>query len=179
MTYWTLVLIIQLLCAVLLVASLLQLPGNWGIVAVLAIWAATSGFQRGPGWTIVLVCVVIALLGEILEAVSGAAAVGRRQASRRAMLLSVILSLIGGLLCSLLIPIPVVGGLIGAIGGAAGGAFAGAWLGEAWVGSPSQRRNEIGRAAVKGRLAGMAARILAGVLIFLTQLMSFLQASPH
>ncbi len=163
----------QLICIAALIASLLQLPGNWVMVLALSLWAAFADSGSGPGWTIVIACATIALVGEVLEALAGAAAVSRRGASRRAMLLSVLLSMVGGLVGSLLIPIPIVGGLIGAVGGAAGGAFAGAWLGEAMVGSSHERRTEIGQAAMKGRLAGIAARMAAGIAIFLLQLISF------
>jgi hypothetical protein len=67
----------------------------------------------------------------------------------------------------------VVGSVIGAILGAAAGAFGGAWLGEAWIGTEMTRRNEIGTAAMSGRLFGMLAKFAIGTAIFAIQLISF------
>ncbi|MEJ7591506.1 MAG: hypothetical protein WKF77_08145 [Planctomycetaceae bacterium] len=76
-------------------------------------------------------------------------------------------------LSAFVVPIPIVGSVIGAILGAAIGAFAGAWLGEAWKGTVPALRNEIGTAAMSGRLLGMLAKGVVGVAIFVVQLVSF------
>ena len=127
----------------------------------------------GPGWWIVVATALLALLGEVLETLLGSAAASRKGATRRAMLLSLLASMVGSLLGTALLPIPVLGTIIGAIAGAAGGAFAGAWLGEAWAGTDREKRVEIGAAAMKGRLIGMAAKLGVGLLIFGLQLLSF------
>ena len=82
------------------------------------------------------------------------------------MLLSFSLSIAGSVGGAFLIPIPVIGSAIGAVGGAAGGAFVGAWLGEAWIGSDNRKRNEVGAAAMTGRMMGMLAKLSIGVAIF-------------
>ncbi len=61
---------------------------------------------------------------------------------------------------------------IGAVAGAAIGAFGGAWLGEAWAGTAKEDRNQIGKAALVGRLLGMSIKITIGAAIFVVQLVS-------
>jgi hypothetical protein len=143
------------------------------MVLALAGWVWLSGGVSGPGWWAVCAAGVLAVLGEVLETVLGSAAASRRGATRRAMLLSLLLSMVGSLVGSVLLPIPFVGGVIGAILGAAGGAFAGAWLGEAWAGTEPEQRAQIGAAAMKGRLIGMAAKLAVGLVIFCLQAVLF------
>ena len=171
--WWIAFAVVQLLQMLGLAASMIMLPGNWLMVCVLACWAWLSSSPSGPGWWIVVAAALLALLGEVLETLLGSAAASRKGATRRAMLLSLLASMVGSLLSTALLPIPVLGTIIGAIAGAAGGAFAGAWLGEAWAGTDREKRVEIGAAAMKGRLIGMAAKLGVGLLIFGLQLLSF------
>ena len=80
------------------------------------------------------------------------------------------------MICSItgafIIPVPVIGNALGAVLGAAAGAYGGAWLGEAWTGADVRKRNEIGRAAMTGRMAGMLAKLAVGAAIFVFQLVS-------
>lgn len=174
MWWWLAFVLLQLLQMLGLSASLVMLPGNWLMVLALAGWVWFAGGVSGPGWWAVVIAGVLAVLGEVLETLLGSAAASRRGATRRAMLLSVLFSMVGSVVGSVLLPIPVVGGVIGAILGAAGGAFWGAWLGEAWAGKGHEQRAQIGAAAMKGRLVGMAAKLGVGLLIFCLQLVLFL-----
>ncbi|MFN5624986.1 MAG: DUF456 domain-containing protein [Planctomyces sp.] len=173
LSWWLSFAVLQLLQMLGLAASLVMLPGNWLMVLALAGWVWLSGGVSGPGWWAVCAAGVLAVLGEVLETVLGSAAASRRGATRRAMLLSLLLSMVGSLVGSVLLPIPFVGGVVGAILGAAGGAFAGAWLGEAWAGTEPEQRAQIGAAAMKGRLIGMAAKLAVGLVIFCLQAVLF------
>lgn len=172
--YWGLFTLIQVLNLCSLAAGLLMLPGNWFMVLTLAVFVGCTRFEHGPGWIVLALCVLLAGIGEVLETLLGSAAAAKKGASRRAMLLSLAASFAGGLLGTVLVPIPFIGSIVGAIVGAAAGAFAGAWVGELWIGTEPARRREIGTAAMKGRLTGMAAKLLIGGLIFALQLGSFL-----
>lgn len=175
-SFWAIAGLLILSNATAVVLNLFMLPGNWLMVLTVTLYATFSNYGRGPGWGIVAVSVSLALLGEILETVMGSAKAAKRGASRRAMLLSLVVSMAGSFLGTFLIPIPIAGTLIGAIAGAAGGAFLGAWLGEAWKGTSMERRTAIGTAAASGRMIGMAAKLLVGVVIFAVQLVAmFLQ----
>ena len=172
--YWGLFTLIQVLNLCSLAAGLLMLPGNWFMVLTLALFVGCTHFEHGPGWTVVALSVLLAGIGEVLETLLGSAAAAKKGASRRAILLSLAASIAGGLLGTAILPIPFIGSILGAVAGAAAGAFAGAWVGEAWSGTDPARRKEIGTAAMKGRLTGMAAKLLIGMMIFFLQLASFL-----
>lgn len=173
MSYWLFVGLLIALNIVSLVSNLFLLPGNWFMTGLLCLFLLLSDFGHGPTWMIVVVCVVLAGLGELLEFAMGSAAAGKKGASRRAMLISMGLSFVCSIVGTFVLPIPIVGSVIGAILGAAIGAFAGAWLGEAWKGTDPTLRTEIGNAAMVGRLLGMLAKGVVGVAIFAVQLVSF------
>lgn len=173
MSYWLWVSFLIVLNSAFLVSNLFLLPGNWFMTGMLGIFLLVSDFGRGPTWMVVGICVVLAGLGELLEFAMGSAKASRKGASRRAMLISMGLSFVCSIAGTFVVPIPIVGGVIGAILGAAIGAFAGAWLGEAWKGTEPLLRAEIGNAAMIGRLLGMFAKGIVGVVIFVVQLVSF------
>jgi len=173
MNYWLCVSLLIALNSVALLSHLFLLPGNWFMTGMLCIFLLASDFGHGPTWMVVVICVALAGLGEVLELVMGSAKAAKKGASRRAMLISMGMSFVCSIAGTFLIPIPIVGSVIGAILGAAIGAFAGAWLGEAWKGTESAIRTEIGTAAMSGRLMGMLAKGILGVMIFVVQLVSF------
>ena len=152
--------------------NLLLLPGNWLMVGASVVWVLAADFDRGPTWTIVVVSLALAIVGELFESFLGSAQAARKGASRRAMLLSLVLSFAGSIAGTFLIPIPVVGSVLGAILGAAVGAFSGAWLGEAWIGTEMAKRSEIGSAAMSGRLWGMLVKFSIGAAICAVQVIS-------
>ncbi|MBL8815705.1 MAG: DUF456 domain-containing protein [Planctomyces sp.] len=170
--YWTAATLLVLVngCAVL--ANLLMLPGNWVMVGSLTLFVLGTDAGVGPTWTTVLIVAGLAAFGEVLEMVTGSAKASKKGASRRAMLLSFGLSIAGSIGGAFLVPIPFVGSAIGAVSGAALGAFWGAWLGEAWKGTDTTKRNEIGTAAMVGRILGMFAKLIVGISIFVFQCIS-------
>lgn len=170
--YWLAVLILVLVNACCVAANLLMLPGNWIMLGALCVFVIFQGTAAGPDWTTVLVVLGMAVAGEVLETVTGAARAAKTGASRRAMLMSLLLSMAGALAGALVIPIPVVGSAVGAIAGAASGAFAGAWLGETWKGTVHEKRTEISTAAMTGRMIGMVAKFSIGIAIFAFQVIS-------
>lgn len=177
MGYWIGAVTLVILNAAFVFTNVLMLPGNWLMVASLSIFllsvgSATGPDAIGPDWTTLLIVIVLAVLGEIVENVWGAAKASALGGSRRAAVLSLVLSMIGSIAGAFMIPIPIVGNAVGAILGAAGGAFVGAWLGEAWKGKSTAERTEIGAAALTGRMLGMAAKLGVGVAIFVVQLIS-------
>ncbi len=172
MYYWFAATFLITANAACVAANMLMLPGNWIMVGTLCLFLLTAGTTTGPDWTTLIVVVVLAVLGEIIEMFSGTAKASKKGASRRAMVLSLVLSMAGSIAGAFVIPVPVVGTAIGAIAGAAVGAFAGAWMGEAWKGTELTRRTEIGTAAMSGRMIGMLAKLSIGAAIFVFQLIS-------
>jgi hypothetical protein len=136
------------------------LPGTWLMILVAALleWWQPGHFMFS--WTVLLVAAGLALLGEVLEFVLGAA--GSRQAggSKRAAALAIVGSLIGAVAGTAL-PAPIVGTLIGACLGA----FAGSLLGDLWAGRPLFRSFEAGWGAAVGRFWGTMAKLVIGAMI--------------
>lgn len=175
MWYWVAAGILLILNACSVLANLLMLPGNWIMVGCLGLFVLALPFDRGPQWPSIAVVAVMAGLGEVIEMFTGSAQAAKKGASRRAILLSFALSIVGSIAGAFLLPIPLIGSAAGAIAGAAAGAFGGAWLGEAWIGSATKKRNEVGTAAMTGRMIGMLAKLSVGVAIFVYQVFVLMQ----
>lgn len=172
MWYWTAAVILVVFNGCSVLANLVMLPGNWMMLAGLIVFVVVTPGSRGPDGMSIVVVAAMVIIAEVIEMVSGSARAARRGASRRAVVLSLVLSIVGSIAGAFLIPIPVIGSAIGAVAGAAAGAFGGAWLGEAWSGSDSAKRSEIGRAAMSGRMIGLLAKVSIGVAIFVFQIVS-------
>jgi uncharacterized protein len=111
-------------------------------------------------WTVLFVAAGLAMLGEVLEFVLGAAGSRHAGGSKRAAALAIIGSLIGGIAGTAL-PVPLLGTLIGACLGA----FAGSLLGDLWAGRPLFRSFEAGWGAAVGRFWGTVSKLAVGAII--------------
>lgn len=154
------------------IATLFTLPGTWIIVglAALAAWflPEADGRSLGVGWWEVAVLAALAVVGEIVELLGGAAGAQQAGASRRSMALALVGASAGSLLGALIgIPIPLVGPLLAALAGGGAGAFAGAYVGEAWKGRRHDDRLLVGRVAFVGRLVGTAGKLGIGLVMVL------------
>ncbi len=146
------------------------LPGTWlligfaGFIEVLGrFWPAFACLS--PGLGMLVFGGVLALGGEILETLAGAAGSRAGGGSRRGMVGAILGGLIGGLLLTGLIPIPLLGTLIGAIIGT----FAGAGIAEL-SGPESAGLGHGLRAALwatLGRLAGTFGKTMVAVALWL------------
>jgi uncharacterized protein YqgC (DUF456 family) len=150
--------------------TLVMLPGNWGILlfAALFAWLVPGTPEAHLPWSTVGVLLVLAVLGEILEALASAAGAAKRGASRRGMTLSLVGAVLGsiaGVVLGLPIPVPVVSSAIAAVAGGAMGAFVGAALGERWKGRSTDHQLQVGRAALFGRLWGTLAKLVIGIVM--------------
>lgn len=147
--------------------TLFGLPGNWilvGSAAAFAYFFPVEG-AHGLSWTLVAVLAGLALLGEILEFIAGAAGVARG-GSKRGAFLAVIGSFIGSLVGAVVgIPIPVIGSFVAILIFSSIGAMAGAIAGEMWKGKDSYQTLKIGEAAFWGRLFGSLSKIIVGSII--------------
>jgi uncharacterized protein YqgC (DUF456 family) len=150
--------------------NLFALPGNWVVVALTAlfVWLVPTRNSQSPAmsWTVVIVIIVLAVVGEMLEFLAGAAGAAKHGASRRSVILSVLGAIVGS--CSGVtvgLPLPLVGSVIGAVIGGAIGAFAGAYLGETWKGRDADVSVRVAQGAFAGRLWGTAAKLAVGAVI--------------
>jgi uncharacterized protein len=160
---FALLLVVVLLACWLL--TLLSLPGNWLMVMVTAIYAffMPCDSRAGIGWPVVVAILIMAILGEVVELVSGAAGTAKAGGTRRGAVFALGGSLLGSILGVFVgLPIPVVGPIFAALLFAGLGAMAGAIFGEFSVGKDLTTSWQIGKAAFGGRLIGSLAKILLG-----------------
>ena len=163
---WAILLVVA--CCASWVAVLFTLPGNWGIAALAALFTVLLGIEdgRGIGWVTVIVLLVLAAVGELVEFVAGAAGAAKQGASRRAMMLALIGTVAGSLAGAIIgVPIPILGPIIGAVGGGAFGAFVGGYLGETWKGRSQPESLAVGKGALIGRLLGTFGKLLVGAVM--------------
>ncbi len=166
---FALLLIVVLLAGWLL--TLLGMPGNWLMVVATAIYAFLTSAQShaAVGWKVVVLLVVLAALGEVIELMAGATGAARAGGSRRAAILA-LLGSIGGAMFGIVAGLPVVpilfaGPIIAALLFAGLGAMAGAILGEIWAGRNLDASWQVGRAAFWGRLLGTLGKLLIGAVM--------------
>jgi uncharacterized protein YqgC (DUF456 family) len=137
------------------------------LVAALLEWWQPGQFMLS--WTVLGVAAGLALLGEVLEFVLGAAGSRHAGGSERAAALAIVGSLVGGIIGTTL-PVPVVGTLIGACRGA----FAGSLIGDLWAGRPLFPSFEAGWGAAVGRFWGTMTKLAVGaVMVVILALAAF------
>jgi len=141
------------------------LPGNWGLLALagaLAYFVPNSMLIDIETPTMVALF-GIAIVGEIVELIAGAAGAKQLGGSRRASALAVLGSVVGAIAGIFVgVPIPVVGSLIGALMFGGLGAFGGAVIGERWAGKEWDVSIRIGWGALWGKLLGTVLKTICG-----------------
>jgi uncharacterized protein YqgC (DUF456 family) len=166
--YYLWAVLLLLACSVAWLSSLITLPGNWfiaGFVALFA-WLVPREETRGIGWNTVAVLLAVAIAGEVIEFVAGAAGAAKQGGSKRGVALAMVGAVVGSIVgITVGLPIPVLGPFIGALFGGAVGAFAGAYLGEAWKGRGHDERIAVGRGAFTGRVWGTAGKLVVGAVM--------------
>jgi uncharacterized protein YqgC (DUF456 family) len=163
---WALLLVAGSILAWLL--NLVALPGNWIVVGLAALfaWLLPVQAEQGMSWTTVVVLLGLAVLGEVIEFVAGAAGAAKQGASRRAIALSIVGAVMGSLVgLGIGTSIPIIGSLVMAVLGGAAGAFAGAYVGEVWKGRAEQERMAAGRGAFFGRIWGTVGKLAVGAVM--------------
>jgi len=155
-------------CALAWAFNWIGLPGNWLAIACMAgyAWLGPEEGRAAIGMPVLVGAFLLALLGEVVEFVAGAAGASRAGASRRATLFSIFGSMGGALLGALIgLPVPVLGPILAAILFGGFGAMGGAVYAEWTDGRPWRETWEIGWAAFLGRTFGTLGKSLFGLLI--------------
>ena len=149
--------LVNLLCWV---GILFGLPGTWLMVLfpVLLKWWQPDRFL--VSWTVLGAAVGLAVLGEIVVFVLGAAGSRRTGGSARGAVLAIVGSIIGGIMGTAL-PVPIVGTMLGACLGA----FVGALIGDLWAGRTMFQSFAAGRGAAIGQFWGTVAKLVIGALM--------------
>jgi uncharacterized protein YqgC (DUF456 family) len=151
-----LLLILIAVAGVLLAA--LQLPGTWLLLAAAVGYDWYYSWQR-IGWKWLLALAAVAVVAEVTDSLASLIAARRAGASRRAA----VGALLGGFAGMILLSVPVP--LIGTIVGGLIGCFLGALLAELTVRDDLRAGARVGVFATLGRLAGMASKIAAALVI--------------
>ncbi len=152
------------------ISTLFTLPGNWFMLGFTVLYAYLLPSDLHPriSWTVVWVALGLAVLGEIVEFLAGAAGAAQLGGSRRGVVAAILGAIVGSLTGAAIgLPVPVVGPLIGALVGGSVGAYLGAYLGEMGTGIPHTQRMAIGRGAFIGRLLGTAGKLIIGVMMLI------------
>ena len=140
--------------------NLIGLPGLWVMVASTLGYAWLTGWKY-VGWPALIAVLVLALLAEAVEFISGSAGAKKAGGSKRGMIGGIVGGVLGAIFLSV-IPIPGVAQLVGAIIGT----FAGVAAVELLVGKRVDKSIEIAGAAAKGRFWGTIFKTLIGVVLF-------------
>ncbi|NDG26952.1 MAG: DUF456 domain-containing protein, partial [Proteobacteria bacterium] len=150
--------------------TLMALPGNWLILVITFLFSMHFPVASSShiGWGVLIAMGFLAILGEVLEFLLGAASLtrgGSKRGAFAALVGSIVGSVAGGALLSI---IPVLGTAVGLVLGAALGAMGGAVLGERSLGRELSESFRLGKVAFWGRLLGSVAKIvIAGLLVTL------------
>lgn len=145
-----------------------------GLFGNVLIWCAVASawFLSGQEYfslTVVLILAGLVVLGEVLEMVSSAYGAKRYGGGKGAMLAALVGCLVGAVLGTA-IPLPILGNLIGAcVGG-----FVGAFSYEFLVQQRSrQDAMQVGVGATLGKLGGIFAKMIVGVVMVIIMAFTF------
>ncbi len=157
--YWVLAFAVSILGLFGPALTLIGLPGTWFIIALalLAQWAAHDTFN----WWTLGVCLVLAIVGEIVEFAAGA--VGTRQGGgTRSAGVGALIGGVVGAIAGAAFP-PVIGAIIWGVVGAGVGAI----IGEFSTGNRHWRSHmTIGSAAATGKAVGTVIKTAIAILIY-------------
>jgi len=147
-------------------------PGNWIMVLIGGIyyWLMPSDSPYAFGLLVLIFVLFLALMGEILEFLTGVIGTKKAGGSKKGMWCSVIGSFIGSLGGIFIgVPIPIIGSLIAALLLSGFGALLGACLGERWDGKSFDEAWRVGLASFVGRILGSGFKLFCGfvALIFI------------
>ena len=158
-----------LFCLLILVISLglnaSGAPGNWIMLGIASFysWLMPNESPYDFGLIVIVMVLLLATIGEVLEFFTGAISTKKAGGTRRGMWFSVIGSIIGSVAGIFVgIPIPVVGSLIAALLFSGVGALLGAYYGEKVEGKSSKDAWKVGVSSFTGRILGSLFKIICG-----------------
>lgn len=160
MIYLWLTLLI-LINAFWVVLVLLGLPGSWLMVITTILFAL---WQKNIfGIYTIIVAVVLAFLGEVLEFFAGAGGAKAAGGGGKAMAAAIAGAIIGAFIGTVVIPVPIFGTLIGSALGAAVAVL----TVERKAGKELKASLKMATGAGLGQFIGLGAKFVAGVIIWL------------
>ena len=161
--------VFTLIAAGCALSTLLGLPGIWlmialaGVIDVLDVMIFDQ--EISFGWISLVIALLLAIVGEILEFIAGAAGAKAGGANRRGIVGALIGGFLGGIVGTFVIPIP----LIGTFAGAAIGAGLGAFVGEiSKPGATLTGSLKPAGGAAAGRVAGTLSKTIIAAITWIT-----------
>jgi len=153
-----------------LLLVVIGLPGTWVLLALAVgveladVWVLPAGADVTFGWGLLAGCLALAVVGETIEALSGAAGTRYGGGTRRGMVGAFVGGILGAVFFTPLFPIPVLGALLGGMLGA----FVGAFVGEATAIERRGQRHNMRAAlgAAVGKLGGTVAKLAVGIVMW-------------
>lgn len=142
--------------------TLVALPGTW--IILLAAVVLELVWPQLYSWPILAVGLLICILAEVAEFLSGAAGAAATKASQRAVWAAIAGGLVGAIAGTILIPVPILGTILG---GALGAGIAAA-LAEKTLKQELRRSRSlyhVGRGAAIGRLSSTVIKSLFALLL--------------
>jgi len=171
---WLYYAILALLLIGGLILNVLTLPGNWLILLATFLYGWLTNWVYAGAITMI-VLLVLASIGELVEFLAAGRAASRIGGSRWGSVGAIVGGIVGGILLTGLIPIPIVGTLVGVLVGT----FLGATFGEWIAGKEVPHMVAIGTAATKGRLYGTLLKLAFGLVVFIWALGAALPVWGH
>jgi len=150
-----------------LISLIFGLPGNFVILGASMLYGWYGGFQEITV-KIIIILIVLALAGELIEFLLGILGSKKYESSNRAIVGSIIFGIIGAVLGA-----PFFFG-IGAVVGAFAGAFAGAIIVELSQGKKMDEALKSGWGAFIGRVAGTISKGAFGIAMIAITVVSVL-----
>ncbi len=146
----------------------MQLPGTWLILVVTSLFAwwrydSADVLMTEISMTTLIILLALAIIGEIIETMAGAAGARRAGGSRTGALLAIVGGVIGAIVGTGVIPVPVVGTVIGAcVGGGIG-----AMSGDLMRGRSIREAGAAGKGAAVGKFWGTIGKVGVSGLMWL------------
>ena len=152
-------------------------PGNWIMLVIVVAYASliSSDAPYGIGVIVIILVLVFAIFGEVLEFITGAISTRKAGGSKRGMWFSVFGSVVGSFAGIFIgVPIPIIGSLIAALLFSGAGALLGAYYGERVEGKSSREAWKIGISSFVGRVLGSIFKILCGLIALICMVIAML-----
>lgn len=165
--YYLLAVLMLLAAGSCWLTNLFGIPGNWLLLVVVGLFAwLVDGGDRGVGLKTMAVLLALAVVGEVVEFVAGAAGAAKQGASRKAKVMAVVGAMIGSIAGAMMgMPVPLIGSMAAAVLGGAAGAFVGAYWGEQQSERGHSASLAVGKGAFIGRLWGTAGKLIVGAIM--------------
>ena len=161
--FWALLFILVLVISLGLNAS--GAPGNWIMLGLASFysWLMPNESPYDFGIFIILIVLIFAIIGELLEFFTGAVSTQKAGGTKRGMWFSVIGAIMGSIAGIFVgISIPIIGSLIAALLFSGVGALLGAYYGEKVEGKSSHDAWKVGISSFTGRILGSLFKIICG-----------------